>query len=80
MPTFTRTIRRAVLRAVAALALTSAEARAQGTATVLPSDEMYADLDRLSELGFLDSVVIAQRPYSRREIGRILRAARQCFR
>ena len=62
---------------MAALAFTSAAAQAQGTATVLPSDEMYADLDRLSELGFLDSVVIGQRPYSRREIGRILRAARE---
>jgi hypothetical protein len=61
----------------AALALTGAETRAQGTATVLPSDELYVDLDRLSELGFLDSVVIGQRPYSRREIGRILRAARE---
>lgn len=77
MPTFTRSIRRVLLSAVAALALTSAPTRAQGTATVLPSDELYADLDRLSELGFLDSVVIGQRPYSRREIGRILRAARE---
>ncbi len=66
-----------MLRAVAALALTSAATQAQGTATVLPSDELYADLDRLSDLGFLDSVVIGQRPYSRREIGRILRAARE---
>ena len=65
-----------LLRAVAALALWSATAQGQGTATVLPSDELYADLDRLAELGFLDSVIIAQRPYSRREIGRILRAAR----
>ena len=77
MPILTRSIRHILLCAVAALALTSAEAPAQGTATVLPSDELYADLDRLSELGVLDSVVIGQRPYSRREIGRILRAARE---
>jgi hypothetical protein len=77
VPILTTSIRRVLLRAVAALALATASAQAQGTATVLPSDEMYADLDRLSELGFLDSVVIAQRPYSRREIGRILRAARE---
>ena len=77
MPILTRSIRRVLSRAVAALALATAPLEAQGTATVLPSDEMYADLDRLSELGFLDSVVIAQRPYSRREIGRILRGARE---
>jgi hypothetical protein len=50
---------------------------AQGTATLPPSDLAYTDIDRLSELGFLDSVIVAQRPYSRREIGRILRAARE---
>ena len=77
MAIISASIRRVLLSAAAALALTSAQARAQGTATVLPSDEMYADLDRLSELGVLDSVVIGQRPYSRREIGRILRAARE---
>jgi hypothetical protein len=77
VPIVPRSIRRALTRAAAALALASAPLHAQGTATVLPSDELYADLDRLSELGFLDSVVIGQRPYSRREIGRILRAARE---
>src|SRR4051812_13023754 len=65
-----------MLRTVAALALVSAHANAQGTATVPPSDEAYADIDRLSDLGFLDSTIIGQRPYSRREIGRILRVAR----
>src|SRR5437764_5643707 len=50
---------------------------AQGTATVPPQDLVYLDLDRLNELGFLDSVIVAQRPYSRREIGRILRATRE---
>jgi hypothetical protein len=51
-------------------------ARAQGTATLPSSDLAYRDIDRLSELGFLDSVIVGQRPYSRREIGRILRVAR----
>lgn len=50
--------------------------RAQGTALVPVSDLVYADIDRLSELGILDSVIIGQRPYSRREIGRIARVAR----
>jgi len=51
--------------------------RAQGTATVPPQDLVYTDLDRLNALGLLDSVVVGQRPYSRREIGRILRATRE---
>ena len=62
---------------VAALAASARGAEAQGTATLPPSDLVYADIDRLSELSFLDSTIIGQRPYSRREIGRILRAARE---
>lgn len=63
---------------VAALCLFAVSgARAQGTATLPPSDPAYADIERLSDLGFLDSTIVAQRPYSRREIGRILRAARE---
>src|SRR6476620_7905042 len=50
---------------------------AQGTATVPPGDLVYMDLDRLNELGVLDSVIVAQRPYSRRDIGHILRATRE---
>ena len=40
---------------------------------MVPSDPVYGDIDRLSELSFLDSTIIGQRPYSRREIGRIIR-------
>jgi Capsule assembly protein Wzi len=76
VPILTRSLRRAILCALTAVAFADAHVQAQ-TATVPPSDEAYGDLDRLSELGFLDSVIIAQRPYSRREIGRILRAARE---
>jgi len=50
-------------------------AHAQGTALVPPSDLAYADIDRLNELGLLDSLIVGQRPYSRREIARIARAA-----
>ena len=77
MPILNRSLRRAVLRALCGAAIAGASVRAQGTATVPPLDEAYEDFDRLSELGFLDSVIIGQRPYSRREIGRILRAARE---
>lgn len=68
----------ALLAAALCLAARS-PVQAQGTATLPPSDLAYADIDRLSELGFLDSVVIAQRPYSRREVGRILGGARERF-
>jgi hypothetical protein len=59
------------------LAVSGSSALAQGTATLPSSDLVYRDIDRLSELGFLDSAIIGQRPYSRREIGRILRVARE---
>ena len=51
-------------------------ARAQGTAVVPLSDPAYADVDRLAVLGAPDSVIIGQRPYSRREMARIVRVAR----
>jgi hypothetical protein len=70
-------LRRALLHALTAVALGAVHAAAQGTATIAPSDEAYQDIDRLSELGYLDSTIVAQRPYSRREIGRLLRAARE---
>jgi hypothetical protein len=70
-------LRRALLHALTAIALGAIHAGAQGTATVPPSDEAYQDIDRLSELGYLDSTIVAQRPYSRREIGRLVRAARE---
>lgn len=72
VPTLSRSLR----LAAAALVLALPSVRAQGTATLPPSDLAYRDIDRLSELGFLDSVIVGQRPYSRREIGRILRVAR----
>jgi hypothetical protein len=59
------------------LLVATARMQAQGTATVPPGDLVYTDLDRLNELGLLDSVIVAQRPYSRRDIGRILRATRE---
>jgi hypothetical protein len=65
-----------VLALCAGALLLAPAVRAQGTAVVPPSDLVYADIDRLSELGMLDSVIMGQRPYSRREIARIARVAR----
>ena len=50
---------------------------AQAAAIVPATDLAYADIDRLAELGVLDSIVIGQRPYSRLEIRRIARGARK---
>ncbi len=61
----------------ALLATQSVPAFAQNTALVPASNLVYSDIDRLSELGVLDSIIIGQRPYSRREIARIARVARQ---
>jgi hypothetical protein len=38
-------------------------------------DPAYAYLDRLEELGVMDSVIMGQRPYSERELARLVRAA-----
>ncbi len=51
-------------------------AAGQGTAPVAPADPAYRDVDRLAELGVLDSLVLGQRPYSRRQMARIAGAAR----
>ena len=70
-------VRLRLLACCAAFLLLAPALRAQGTSLVPASDLAYADIDRLAELGVLDSVIIGQRPYSRREIGRIARVARE---
>ena len=52
-------------------------ATAQGTTPVAPADPVYRDVDRLAQLGLLDSVILGQRPYSRRELARITTIARR---
>jgi hypothetical protein len=49
---------------------------AQGTAPVPLDDPAYAYLDRLEELGVVDSAVMGQRPYSFREMRRLAVAVR----
>jgi hypothetical protein len=68
---------RVALAAILLALLAPAPARAQGTALVPTSDLVYSDIDRLAELGVVDSLIIGQRPYSRREIARIARVARE---
>lgn len=54
-----------------------AGARAQNTGLVASDDPAYKDIEWLSEHGILDQLILGQRPYSRREIARILRVARK---
>lgn len=58
------------------LLMPAARAAGQGTTPVAPSDPAYRDVDRLAQLGLLDSVILGQRPYSRREMSRITALAR----
>ncbi|MEO8625006.1 MAG: hypothetical protein ABI625_28235, partial [bacterium] len=67
---------RALASASFLLVFLASASGAQGTGLVASSDLVYADIERLSELGVLDSTVIGQRPYSRREIARIAGVAR----
>ncbi|MFI5256016.1 MAG: capsule assembly Wzi family protein [Gemmatimonadales bacterium] len=70
-----RVLCRGALAALVAV-MPVAAATAQGTASVAPSDLVYRDVDRLVAIGLLDSVIVGQRPYSRRELARIAAAAR----
>jgi hypothetical protein len=58
------------------LGLAAPAARAQGAAAVPVGDAAYADVDRLAELGALEVAIIGQRPYSRREMARLVHGAR----
>lgn len=60
----------------AALCAAPAPLAAQGAGSVAAADLAYVDIDRLHALGLLDSMIVGQRPYSRREVGRIAAAAR----
>lgn len=71
-------MRAALVRlAFAACALLAATPlTAQGTAPVPLDDPAYVYLDRLEELGVMNSAIMGQRPYSFREMGRLTRDAR----
>lgn len=67
-------ILRRVAVSVALSCVAASAAAGQGASVVVATDLAYRDLDRLAELGVLDSAIVGQRPYSRREIARIVRA------
>src|ERR1700755_3333940 len=45
---------------------------AQATGTVPVQDPVYRDLDRLFGSGLIKTMIVGQKPYSRREIARIV--------
>ncbi len=59
----------------AALLAAPALLAAQATVTVPVQDPVYRDLDRLFGAGVIKTMVVGMRPYSRREIARIVDAA-----
>src|SRR4051812_6644233 len=51
--------------------------RAQATPNVPLSETVYRDLDVLAASGLIDSMIYGSRPYSRREVMRLLNEARR---
>ncbi|HVX39890.1 MAG TPA: capsule assembly Wzi family protein [Gemmatimonadaceae bacterium] len=66
-----------IRRALIALAVTAQLASAQATSFVPPDARVYDDIARLSASGLIDTMVVSVRPYSRREVVRLLREAQR---
>jgi len=60
-----------------ALAVAARTARGQATTHVAPGSRVYADLERLSSIGLIDNIALGARPFSAREIVRLLTEARR---
>ena len=64
--------------AVLALGITASRGvAAQARPFVPPDSPIYADIDRLSAAGLIDTIVIGTRPYTEREIVRLLSEAKR---
>jgi hypothetical protein len=63
------------LGAAILLLVHAAAADAQATPRIPTTDRVYADIDGLAALGLIDDMVAGQRPYSEREIARLLNEA-----
>jgi len=80
MPVFSRakSLRCPRLAAALALAITvSHGAAAQVRPFVPPDSPIYGDIDRLSAAGLIDTIVMGTRPYTEREIVRLLSEAKR---
>ncbi len=59
------------------VALTSRDAHAQASPRVAPGARVYSDIDRLAGAGLIDTIGYGARPFSQREIVRLLNEARR---
>ena len=50
----------------------AATLRGQATPRVAPTDRVYRDIDRLAAAGLIDTLIVGARPFSEREIVRLL--------
>jgi hypothetical protein len=69
---FIRTASLAAVVARVALLCSPEAARAQATPNVSVQDPVYRDLERLFGAGLIETMLVGQRPHSRREIARIV--------
>src|SRR5437899_2500229 len=60
------------IRLVLAALFLPAVLAAQATVTVPLQDPVYRDLDRLFNAGLVKTMLVGQRPYTRREVARII--------
>jgi hypothetical protein len=75
VPPTSLALRVSLRRLVLAAAFPGALA-AQATQTVIPTDPVYAFIDRLVAARLIDTVIVGQRPFSRREVARLISHAR----
>ena len=70
------TINRYVLASVV-VALLNRNVGAQASPRIAPGARVYADIDRLASAGLIDTIGYGARPFSRREVVRLLNEARR---
>src|SRR6185295_4619406 len=68
-------IRRGWLMALVVVTLCP-NAGAQSTPLVPPSSGVYRDIERLAAVGLIDTLIVGVRPFSEREVVRLLNEAR----
>lgn len=68
-------IRRALF--ITVLSCLSGIVQAQSTPFVPPDDRVYRDIDRLAAAGLIDTLIVGARPFSEREVLRLLNEAKR---
>src|SRR5581483_7804319 len=78
-PSSWRSMRHRISTAAFALALASfsGSAIAQASPTVPANERVYRDIDRLAASGLIDTIIVGTRPYSQREVLRLLHEAQR---